>query len=179
MDSKKNKNESHIGSEPLFGDRELTSDQKVTAAEAAMAAARAEAAEGGRIAGEARTAGDERRRMAEIASGNLEERELTPNEDVGYLRELRPGTLVDIEDAKRAQADAAEAARGALERLKRDERIRAQEAINEGVSGPIKDALRKKHPTSGEGIIADSKEHIADEEKWKRIIADKGDEPTT
>ena len=204
MDSKKNK--SHIGGKDLFDGTELTSEQKIAAAEAAMAAARAEAAEGGRIAGAARTAGEERRRIAGSASV---ERELTANEEVGYLRELHPGTLVDIEDAKRAQADAAEAARAKVKRLARDERNKAQTAIDERGSAPIKEALRKKHPTSAESNIAASIEHIAEEEKRKRIIelgraiepskppmktadtvpearerldeiiADKGDEPTT
>ena len=173
MDSKKN--ESHIGGKDLFDGTELTSEQKIAAAEAAMAAARAEAAEGGRIAGEARTAGEERRRIADIAKGDLAEPGRTANEEVGYLRELHPGTLVDIEDAKRAQAAAAEAARGELERLKRDERIKAQEVVNKRGFPPVKEALKEAlggaHLTPGERNIEASKANTAREEEWKRVIA--------
>jgi len=160
-------NESHIGGEDLFGDAELTAEEKIAAAEADLAEARAEMAEGGAIAGAARVSDDERWR---VEGGGDPERKPTANEEVGYLRELRPGTAVDIEDAKRAQVDAAEEARGKRERLARDKLIRAQEAINEGVSGPIKEALRKKHPKRGELNIEASKAHTARDKEWDAII---------
>jgi|GEM_PF-5863160 len=167
MDSKNN--ESHIGSDDLFGDTELTAEEKIAAAEADLAKARARAAEGGKIAGEARTAGDERRRIKGVLRGDPEPK-LTAYEEQGtQVSDL--ATNVTIEQIHQSQADAAEAARGELERLARDERIRAQEAINEGVSGPIKEALRKKHPKRGERNIADSTAHTEREEEWKKTIA--------
>lgn len=174
MDSKKN--ESHIGGDDLFGGTELTATQKIAAAEAALAEARAEMAEGGKIAGDARTAGDERRRVKRVLRGDPAPKPTAYEEQGTQVSD--PATNVTIEQIHQSQADAAEAARGERERLARDERIRAQEVINDRHLPLIKATLGDEHPTSSERNIAASKAHTEREKERDAIIArDRDGEP--